>query len=126
VHEPGYLVLDGRGLVTSANVTARRILRTPHEQLVGHRLAELGCPVLSRDGSALDPNRHPGEVTCRTGLAIDDAVFGYRRPDETYVWVSIATRALQSEGRHLNTVMFVDEVQADLEEQPLEGLPAAT
>jgi PAS domain-containing protein len=118
VDEPAYLVLDGHGLVTSANVTARRILRTPHEQIVGYPLADFGRPVLSRDGSTLQPDDHPGEVTRRTGRAVNDCVVGIRRPDGNRVWLSVTTRALHFEGRYLNTVVFIAELAMTSDGEP--------
>jgi FlaA1/EpsC-like NDP-sugar epimerase len=111
--EPAYLVVDHHGLVSSADVSARRLLRTRHEEIVGRPIAQLAKDALHADGSPLRWNQHPGEVIRATGQPIDDAVIGFRPADGRCVWMSVSARPVLGGDSAASIVMFLREIAWD-------------
>lgn len=85
----GVLVLDGAGVVRTANRVACRLLESSREQLVGRHLAEGVLSCFAPDGSPLSAAQYPPLVALATGAPVENAVCGLRSPgSERIRWFS--------------------------------------
>jgi PAS domain-containing protein len=119
IDQPAYLVIDHQGVVSSASVSARRLLRTRHEEIVGRPIAQLALDALHADGSPLRPNEHPDAATRATSQPFDEVVIGFRPEDGRCVWMSVSARPVLGGDCESSAVMFLREIVWD----PNPGLP---
>ncbi len=88
------------GEITSVNPAAERILGLPVEQLMGQtsddRVQE--AEIIREDGSPFPGELRPAMVTLRTGKPQSKVVMGVRRPDDSFVWISVNSQPLVASG----------------------------
>jgi len=90
--ESGVLVYDLTGHLVWANPAAERILGVDASGLEGF-LPHGELFAVREDWSEWPPDSYPVFVTATTGRPMSRVVVGFHRPDGSFVWVSMSTRA---------------------------------
>ncbi len=90
--DEGVVVIDGNGLVGSANPAAGRILGLPVEAMIG--CSPSLFPLYDESGARIPPSEYPSALTRSTGNALNGRVLRARRPDGQWVWLSMSCRPL--------------------------------
>lgn len=84
MHE-GVVVIDGDGMVTTANRAAGEFLLVDPQRLLG-ALGRAQVVVIDENGHPMPPERLPSSRARRTGTVQEEAV-AYRRADGSVVWL---------------------------------------
>ncbi|TLW93111.1 EAL domain-containing protein [Saccharomonospora piscinae] len=92
--DEGVVVIDGHGLVGSANPAAGRILGLPVDAIIG--CATTLFPLYDESGARIPPSEYPSALTRTTGRATNGRVVRVRRPDGRWVWLSMSCRPLDT------------------------------
>ncbi len=91
----GVVILDDTGKVVACNASAERILRRPAGSAIGQPLLDSAWMTVRKDGTDFPHAEHPFSVTLRTGEPQRHVVMGIRRPDSSYIWLSMNTQRME-------------------------------
>lgn len=95
MHE-GVVVIDGDGMVTTANRAAGEFLLVDPQRLLG-ALGRAQVVVIDENGHPMPPERLPSTRARRTGTVQEEAV-AYRRADGSVVWLNGRAIPIQRPG----------------------------
>ena len=98
VLDEGVVFQDRTGTVVAANDAAGRILGLAPDDLIGSTANDPRFWATYADGSALQPDEHPPNLTLVTGEPQSNVIMHMRRPDGVYVWLSVNARPVFEEG----------------------------
>jgi PAS domain S-box-containing protein len=125
--EEGVLMVDTDGKLVTANPSAERILGMNPEDVLAPNESDPSWSFVALDGTPLPEGERPLRMTAATGVSQIAVPLGLRRPDGTTRWLSVSTRAVESdrEGPYTVVVSFTDiteerEAVAALERSNLE------
>ena len=125
--EEGVLMVDSDGKLVTANPSAERILGMDPNDVLAPNESDPTWSFVALDGTPLPEGDRPLRMTAATGAAQVAVPLGLRRPDGTTRWLSVSTRAVESdrEGPYTVVVSFTDiteqrEALAALERSNLE------
>ncbi len=84
----GVICQDTAGRILSVNPAAERILGFSLSQLQGCLFRDLPLKVIHEDGSEFSAEDFPGNITLRTGQAVENVIMGICQPDKDVpVWL---------------------------------------
>ena len=121
--DEGVLIYDADGILTTCNSSAERILGLSVRELIGRSYKDAGYSSIFLDGSPVEGDRHPINMTFATGEAQWNIILGICKPDDTFTWVSINLQPLfdtdfDPEERHPCTVIvYLQEIDNFTEAQ---------
>lgn len=120
----GLVVHDHSGAIVTVNPQAITMLGLTEDQFLGRTSFDPRWHTLKEDGSPFPPAEHPAMVTLHTGQPQTGVVMGVFHPDdETLSWISINSRAVESEGQlRYVVVTFRDITEQRQGEQEREKL----
>jgi diguanylate cyclase (GGDEF)-like protein/PAS domain S-box-containing protein len=107
----GMIILDAEGRIISTNSSAERILGLRKDELTGSMLGSPEFKAVREDGTPWPAETRPSITTLRTGEPQSNVIMGYRKPDDSLIWVSINSRPMGgSSGRPPSGVVisFID------------------
>ena len=91
----GVVLIDREGRIRDANPSAERITRVAPGGLMGRSALE-GWELIDDDGSPSELDRHPVNVTARTGTPRRGALVGFARGDGTRGWIELNTEPIRN------------------------------
>jgi len=91
--QEGVVVMGRDGKMITFNQSAERILGRSHEELMTRTPRDRREFVRS-DGTLLEEDELPANVTLRTGKAVNDCVVGLRRASGETTWLSVSSQPL--------------------------------
>ncbi len=94
----GLIVQAASGIISDCNPAAERMLGLGAGELVGRRLAHLGCSFLCADGAPLPVESLPAWAALRSGAPVADSTVGVRYRDGRVAWFSVDATPLRGEG----------------------------
>jgi PAS domain S-box-containing protein len=125
--EEGVLMVDTEGRLVTANPSAERILGMNPDDVLAPNESDPSWSFVALDGAPLPERERPLRITAATGASQVAVPLGLRRPDGTTRWLSVSTRAVETEreGPFTVVVSFTDvteqrEAVAALERSNLE------
>ncbi|MBV9864203.1 MAG: PAS domain S-box protein [Abitibacteriaceae bacterium] len=92
--QEGLLITDPEGRITLCNDSASRILGLTRNQIIGHKITELGLDVISEDGSPLPVEQYPLVLSLSLGQPQHCVVVGIRKAASALTWLSISSTPL--------------------------------
>jgi serine/threonine-protein kinase len=99
VIQDGIVLLDADGTIRACNASAERILGRSADQLIGRMPLDPLWGAICEDGSPFPDAMRPVVVTLRTGQPCSNVIMGVRRPDDSLVWLSVASQPLFHSGQ---------------------------
>jgi PAS domain S-box-containing protein len=108
--EEGVLMVDRDGRLVAANPSAARILEMAPERILAPNGSDPEWSFVDDDGAPLAEGERPLRVTATTGEAQIGVPLGLRGPRGTMRWLSVSTRAVESDpdGPYTVVVSFTD------------------
>jgi two-component system cell cycle sensor histidine kinase/response regulator CckA len=103
----GIILHDARGMVTSFNPGALRILDLTPAEMSGWPATRRVFDPVHEDGNTFELVEHPAMVTLRTGNPCADVVMGFRTTGGHRHWVSINSQPLLRAGDELPYAVVV-------------------
>jgi len=104
--EEGVLMVDTGGKLVTANPSAERILgMDPHDVLAPNQ-SDPTWSFVALDGTPLPEDNRPLRITAASGRSQIAVPLGLRRPDGTTRWLSVSTRAVETNGEGPFTVVI--------------------
>ena len=95
--EEGVLMVDAGGRLVTANPSVKRILGVDPAQLLAESGSDPDWMFVSADGSPLPEDERPLRVTATTGRPQIAVPLGLRRADGSTRWLSVSTRAVETD-----------------------------
>lgn len=110
----GIIVADASGRVLSLNSSAKRMLGTAADELLGQPMAVLGerLPTIDPSGAPVGAADQPSEVSLRTGEPAAPKVLGWSLDGQSIRWHELTSRPLRdpSDGRLFAVVTAITDV----------------
>lgn len=108
--EEGVIMVDADGQLVTANPSAKRILGIDPREILAPNLSDPSWAFLAVDGTPLPEDQRPLRLTAATGEPQIAVPLGLRRPDGTIRWLSVSTRALETDrdGPYTVVISFTD------------------
>jgi PAS domain S-box-containing protein len=108
--QEGVLMVDANGKLVTANPSAERILGMDPQDVLAPNLSDPTWSFVARDGTPLPEASRPMRITAASGRSQIAVPLGLRRPDGTTRWLSVSTRAVETdrEGPYTVVISFTD------------------
>jgi PAS domain S-box-containing protein len=108
--EEGVLMVDADGTLVTANPSAERILGMNPKDVLAPNQSDPSWSFVALDGTPLPDGERPLRMTAATGVSQIAVPLGLRRPDGKTRWLSVSTRAVETdrEGPYTVVVSFTD------------------
>ena len=108
--QEGVLMVDANGKLVAANPSAERILGMDPQNVLAPNLSDPTWSFVARDGTPLPEDDRPMRITAASGRSQIAVPLGLRRPDGTTRWLSVSTRAVETdrEGPYTVVISFTD------------------
>ena len=108
--QEGVLMVDAKGKLVTANPSAERILGMDPQNVLAPNLSDPTWSFVARDGTPLPEDDRPMRITAASGRSQIAVPLGLRRPDGTTRWLSVSTRAVETdrEGPYTVVISFTD------------------
>ncbi len=108
--EEGVLMVDTGGKLVTANPSAERILGMDPRDVLAPNQSDPTWSFVALDGTTLPEDSRPLRITAASGRAQVAVPLGLRRPDGTTRWLSVSTRAVETdrEGPYTVVISFTD------------------
>jgi PAS domain S-box-containing protein len=104
--EEGVLMVDRNGRLVAANPSAARILDMDPAQILARNGSDPSWSFIAPDGGALPEGERPLRITARTGRSQVAVPLGLRRPGRGTRWLSVSTRAVETDREAPFTVVI--------------------
>jgi len=106
----GVVLQDADGRIIQWNPAAERLLGLSGDQLSGRTSTDRGWRAVHPDDSDWPGESHPAMEALRTGRAVEGAVMGVHRPDDSLVWLKVDAQPILDSGGAATgvTVSFSD------------------
>lgn len=101
----GIVVYDDCGTLIFVNPGAERILGLSSDQLHGRTPLDPNWEAVYPDGSPFPMEKHPAQVTLKTGQDQTNVVMGIKKSDQSVTWVVVNARCLYLEEQAANVVV---------------------
>ena len=85
----GIIYQDYKGVITSVNPSALKILGNQVEQMIGHSSDDLNLKAIYEDGSPFLAEHLPAKVALRTGVKTNAVMGVYNYIENKYVWIKL-------------------------------------
>jgi PAS domain S-box-containing protein len=108
--EEGVLMVDTGGKLVTANPSAERILGMDPQDVLAPNESDPTWSFVALDGTPLPEDSRPLRITAASGRTQVAVPLGLRRPDGTTRWLSVSTRAVETdrEGPYTVVISFTD------------------
>ncbi len=90
----GVLLRDQDRRIVTCNASAERILGRTLDQMRGHIYYDSSWQAIREDGSAFPDAERPVNAAMRTGKLQSNVMIGFRRPDQSVLWLSMSAQPL--------------------------------
>jgi diguanylate cyclase (GGDEF)-like protein/PAS domain S-box-containing protein len=108
--DTGLIVYETSGEVAWANPAAERLLGVRTDQLAG-LMPRQPLFAVREDGAEWPPDEYPAVITARTGRPTSRVVVGVHRPDGSFAWLSMSTRAqLGDDGAPVSVLVRFNDI----------------
>ncbi len=104
--EEGVLMVDTGGKLVTANPSAERILGMDPQDVLARNQSDPTWSFVALDGTPLPEDDRPLRITAASGRSQIAVPLGLRRPDGTTRWLSVSTRAVETNGEGPYTVVI--------------------
>jgi PAS domain S-box-containing protein len=107
----GLIIRDTKGRITSVNLSAEKILRTPRAVLLGGSYSQPAWQVSSLDGRPLPAEERPAARAARSAQPVYGAEIVITRPDGSQITASVNVSPLRDDnGEPAGTVSLMTDI----------------
>lgn len=93
----GIVLRNKNGRIIACNASAERILGRTLDQMKGSNNFDPSWQAIREDGSPVSNEERPANTTLRTGQLQSNVVMGFRKQDDTVLWLSLNAQPLFDE-----------------------------